>query len=327
MKSFTFMNGIQVNQKNLLEDFPPLYVSERKRYFYGQALKRFGDGDCTLDISRWECGKGDIPLCMDGGTGTKVSAVENYFRYDQDVSSGSKKVWFMNFADFDLFAYYGGPMFAQDEIQTLEHPLLGSVCEMLNKTGMPNLEPTVSEDTNYWPRPYLIQNVPWWIRVDTSADRSGINIYGRNFSNLPMEDVKRKVGVVDGNYFNNIIAVAAPLSWNESRYSSGEIEYILQALVASYGPAKELSGEKKCVIHTGNWGCGAFGGNRELMYLAQLYVAHVMGVDEIVFHAVSDDLFSNARAHLKDLAAMKSLYEATACIESLGYEWGQDDGN
>lgn len=327
MKKFKLMNKVQVTQKNLLKDYAPLYIEERKNYFYEKALKKFGDDDCILDVSRWECEKGNLDFSDADFSKTKVSAVKNYFHYDEDVSADSKKVWFLNFADYNLFGYYDGMLFAQDEIQTLEHPLLGSVCEMLYGEDIENLEPTTAEKFNFNPRPYLVQNVPWWIRVDTSPDRSGINVYGSNFRNLPIEDVKKKVGVVDGKFFNNIIAVAAPTPNSYEEYSERELEYIIQALVSSFGPAKKLSGEKKCVIHTGNWGCGAFGGNRELMYLVQLYVANLFGVDEIVFHAASDDLFVSARQKLEKLKLCHNLEDAVECLLDMHFVWGESDGN
>jgi len=36
-------------------------------------------------------------------------------------------VWYINFADSDVFRYYGGTLFAQDESQCLEHPALCSL--------------------------------------------------------------------------------------------------------------------------------------------------------------------------------------------------------
>lgn len=40
----------------------------------------------------------------------------------------------------------------------------------------------------------------------------------------------------------------------------------------------------RVVVHTGNWGTGAFGGNKVLMACIQMYAARVAGLDELVFH-------------------------------------------
>lgn len=38
---------------------------------------------------------------------------------------------YVNFADPNMFVAYAGPLFAQDEIQVMEHPTLASVREYL----------------------------------------------------------------------------------------------------------------------------------------------------------------------------------------------------
>ena len=49
-----------------------------------------------------------------------------------------------------------------------------------------------------------------------------------------------------------------------------------------------MNDDAETVIHTGWWGCGAFGGNQELMALLQLLAAEWAGVDEVVFHTGTD---------------------------------------
>ena len=51
---------------------------------------------------------------------------------------------------------------------------------------------------------------------------------------------------------------------------------------------------KKIIIHTGNWGCGAFGGNVELHTMLQIIAAVSAGVDEMIYHAVDEKNLSNA---------------------------------
>ncbi len=38
------------------------------------------------------------------------------------------------------------------------------------------------------------------------------------------------------------------------------------------------------MIHTGFWGCGAFGGNRVLMTTLQILAAEMAGLERVVFH-------------------------------------------
>ena len=57
------------------------------------------------------------------------SVVEERFGYQ--ASSAQIKHWHPNFADRKLFGFYGGNLLAQDELQVLEHPILGSLREAL----------------------------------------------------------------------------------------------------------------------------------------------------------------------------------------------------
>lgn len=50
---------------------------------------------------------------------------------------GTHVDWHMNFADTDLFVAYGSPLLAQDELQVLEHPILGSLRVALAARGQP----------------------------------------------------------------------------------------------------------------------------------------------------------------------------------------------
>jgi Poly (ADP-ribose) glycohydrolase (PARG) len=52
-------------------------------------------------------------------------------------------------------------------------------------------------------------------------------------------------------------------------------------------------------VHTGYWGCGAFGGNRVLMALLQVLAAGSAGLDQLVFHVgdPADETRSRRRCH------------------------------
>jgi len=51
----------------------------------------------------------------------------------------------------------------------------------------------------------------------------------------------------------------------------------------------ELLEQPTVIIHTGNWGTGAFGGHKVLMALVQLIAAHQARVDKIIFHTYAPD--------------------------------------
>ncbi len=48
------------------------------------------------------------------------------------------------------------------------------------------------------------------------------------------------------------------------------------------------SEDRPAIVHTGFWGCGAFGGNRRLMPMLQAMVATVAGMQRLVCHALDN---------------------------------------
>src|ERR1700744_606019 len=77
----------------------------------------------TIEVTRWQAGA--VPPHM---SDTDVVIEPGYYAYGDDAN-----VWHVNFADPSLFAYYGTALLAQDELQCLEHPALGSLHEALGE--------------------------------------------------------------------------------------------------------------------------------------------------------------------------------------------------
>ena len=77
--------------------------------------------------------------------------------------------------------------------------------------------------------------------------------------------------------------MAAPACGNGD-YTEQEIAYVLNAAFTGFSAARRESkrfagASSRAVIHTGFWGCGAFGGNRALMTILQAMAADLAGVD------------------------------------------------
>ena len=100
--------------------------------------------------------------------------------------------------------------------------------------------------------------------------------------------------------------------------------------------AKAVSGVHKpdepVRLHTGFWGCGAFGGNREFMTLMQLAAAFAAGIDEVVFHvpdAEGEMPVREASAAIEEFLRVSSAATHPALIawvQRKGYSWGVSDG-
>lgn len=84
-------------------------------------------------------------------------------------------------------------------------------------------------------------------------------------------------------------------------------------------------------IRTGFWGCGAFGGNREVMVILQLLAARLAGVPRLRFYAFDDAgraRFAAGAAVLeRALEPEEPLGDLIERIADLDYAWGTSDGN
>ena len=85
------------------------------------------------------------------------------------------------------------------------------------------------------------------------------------------------------------------------------------------------------VGHTGYWGCGAYGGNRELMPFLQMIAACGSELTTMVFHSGGDSSgYDKALEMIEELLPVGKevkLEKLLSQIESMGFEWGVSDGN
>ena len=136
---------------------------------------------------------------------------------------------------------------------------------------------------------------------------------------------------------SNIIAMAAPTGSGE--YTESDIVAIFSTAATAFAAARiesdRLDGAApQTIVHSGFWGCGAFGGNRRLMIALQILAARASGIDCLVLHAGDARGAEDAHWGL-DVAEML----ASRCGQRfsfdtligrcvmLGYRWGVSDGN
>ena len=252
--------------------------------------------------------------------GPDVRCVDTY--YDYPASSEEAQHWHVNFAHSDLFVAYGGPGLAQDELQVLEHPVLASLRERLVQEPMAELPPATVFDGA--PTPILIEGA---LRLGQLETREH---YGRRFSEAGEEALRSALTILPRPHATHLIAMEA-IPGGRGAYSLDEIDYLIATAYTGFSAAVERTrsrGDADTVIHTGFWGCGAYGGNRRLMTLVQLVAARLADADELVFHAPgATSEFDDAR---RELARMTPRTLATerllAAIESCGFAWGVSDG-
>ena len=87
----------------------------------------------------------------------------------------------------------------------------------------------------------------------------------------------------------------------------------------------------RTIIHTGYWGCGAFGGNRILMAMLQAIAAQLAGVDRLVFHTGlpggGAPLLEGLRRLRDDFDGLHTTSAVIARIDEMAFQWGHSDGN
>ena len=252
----------------------------------------------------------------------KVQARPGFYDYAPLSPHADRVEWHVNFADPRLFVAYSSPLFAQDEMQVAEHPALGSLKEALDAAGSVTL---TEEDGR--PTPILVAGVERRGRIDTTG------LYGNAFARARVETVRRATTRLEPPSMTNIIAIAAPTG--DGRYTSDQIEYILTTAVSGFQAAvidssEQLGHAAPVVVHSGFWGCGAFGGNRVLMLLLQIAAAGAAGLEQLVLHTGEggEESFKNACPILARVGAGScSPSDLIARVTALGFEWGESDGN
>jgi hypothetical protein len=284
-----------------------------------------------IEMSRWPQIAIPDEIAMTGETILEPRA--DVFGYETPAPNATE--WYLNFANGDLFCAYGAAAFAQDEIQVAEHPALGSLREALiaEKCSV------FTVDGNH-PTPILIHGVERRCSISTAE------IYGRSFARAKRETIQNATKRIEPPTRTNIIAMEAPAG-GIGKYSARDLKFILGTAFTGFAAAKIESASMQVTVHTGFWGCGAYGGNRVLMTLLQILAAKLAGIDRLVFHtvtangiaAVKDaseklDNFLGNRAGIwtrflgksvKDESV--SLNEVLCRIENAGFTWGESDGN
>jgi len=298
------------NVRELVRAHAPRVTHRNKKFVFGLGSKLIGRTSREITASRWRAMK--LPAKF-AGPAARLEPVPGFFTYGSAESD-----WHLNFADPYLFVAYGGSLLAQDELQVAEHPALGSLLEALQAKRVPGFEPRTCEDGE--PTPVLVRGVERCCFIDTSQ-----GLYGNAFAEASLEEVERATRPVDPPSISNILAISAPPG-GYGVYTREQIENVLVTAYTGFRAAGEESGGR-LVIHTGHWGCGAFGGNRILMSLLQAAAARLASVDRLVFHfgdAAGRAPVEKAQSLLPDGGTTRDFIDA---VLGMKFEWGVSDGN
>jgi hypothetical protein len=278
------------------------------------------------------------PLTLGPADRATVESRQDVYDYQPTDTPAPALEWHVNFADPHLFVAWASNLLAQDEMQVCEHPILASLRQALDATGDVPLTLTVEKGR---PTPILVRGAQRLVSIATDpnpAEGRPVGLYGNRFASAPPDAVRRAIRRVDPPTVTNLIAIAAP-SHGRGAYTRPDIEYVLTTAYTGFAGAvieteDALGPAARTVVHTGFWGCGAFGGNRVLMPALQILAAHLAGVDRLVFHtfdaAGSAKLADAVRLVDHDLLPPSKPADVTGLITGLvgmNFPWGVSDGN
>jgi len=320
--------------QELVEEFPAIWHDRNKQVVFSVACPPGSTQEGRLDYSRWAA----MPLpekVEAAGAISRVVTRPGFYDYSGEEDLAGAVEWHVNFADPRLFVAYGSRLFAQDEMQVAEHPVLGALREALEARNLPAV--TVEGGR---PTPVLVMGAPRLCRVQTdrnAAEGRPHGLYGNAFTRAEPDVVRRATRRIDPPTITNLIAIAA-LAGGAGRYRIHEVEGVLITAYTGFRAAV-LESARACgthgpvVIHTGFWGCGAFGGDRVLMAMLQVLAGAMAGVERIVFHTgdpIGNAAIRDMRAFFDEGRFGSSAINAPELIRrivAIGFEWGVSDGS
>jgi hypothetical protein len=126
----------EMKSKDLYEKYSPSFRDKNKQFIfkYINDIKNYSPAsDRSLLITRW---KPFLPEKLPENLTPRSTSIKfqaDVFSYE---SCGDNQTveWYLNFANHDLFAYYSGPLLAQDELQVLECVELAALREYFVQT-------------------------------------------------------------------------------------------------------------------------------------------------------------------------------------------------
>ena len=215
------------------------------------------------------------------------------------TSSGTK-IWQMNFASEKAFTEWGSEARSQEAAMVMVMPLLHKASLFLEQSGITDSSLLHKKSGTTIITPILFEGVPQWVSIYNG-----------------------QVKMITWDKTCNIISMMAPYG-GDGLYKEKEIIFLLLTLFAGFGGIKKRGIKDKVQlteIHTGNWGCGNFRNNKELIYLSQIYVADVLGIDTIVFHLADNQLMEKAIEKWKEIPDNLCFDEAVKLFTDYGFKW------
>lgn len=317
----------------LMANHPAVWSDHNKQIVFDISSPEGCTHEGELVYSRWSPmtlpDEIDLPAAIN-----ILEGREDLYDYIPSLFIADAVDWHVNFADPQLFVAYGSSLLAQDELQVAEHPILGALREALYTENA-----IAVTKANGRPTPVTITGIERRCRIATDsniAEGRPYGLYGNAFALAEESAIRKATTAIVPPSITNLIAIAAPTGFGS--YQTSQISYILDTAFTGFQAAVyesiRLRGiQCPVIIHSGFWGCGAFGGNRVMMAILQTIAAGMAGVDRLVMHTVNSDgvkSLAEATNVIKMELDRKSLVQTDQFIDAivaLGLTWGIGDGN
>jgi hypothetical protein len=160
-------------------------------------------------------------------------------------------------------------------------------------------------------------------------------IYGKAFAKADEQQLRAAIQINNPSQRVNLIAIEAPNN-GEGVYTKEQIKYALRACYTAFKAAKIMAEKTYLMnlgrdqkqdytnhdvlrtnIHTGWWGCGAYGNNRQMMIITQIIGALWANIDTIRFHTENDNYQEDINSALEKVKALKSRPDFEEAIEGI----------
>jgi len=221
--------------------------------------------------------------------------------------------WTANFGDKNVFYGSATDLCAQDEIQALEHPILSFVHNYAKEHSLSVIH--LEEG-----HALLVQGAVRRAVLDTETEFEGLQeldgntskgtLYGKNFGKARKEHIEAAIQKIAPQE-NNLFVMSAPDVRARQEGSLYSEEDIWALLHNSYTAFKAIQRkDPDAIVHTGNWGCGAWGNDPTLVAVIQLAAARMAGIKEVHYYPL------NEQEALVTAAQILNQIEATGLVKT-----------
>ena len=213
----------------------------------------------------------DIDLNEPSEPRTHLILHKDVFDY---TPKGPNHYW-ADFGDPQPFQYVSDKHFAQEEILAVMHPATFHIDQYL-KTQHKNqaLHPG---------QILLVEGAYQYGSIETK------DLYGQQFSEANADTLTRACTWTPPNaqHPDNIFVMCAPHAGIrlEDPYDLDDLTEIFTTAYTAFSAIVKKNPEAS--IHTGNWGCGAFGGNPKVMGILQIAAAHFANVKQLHYYPLA----------------------------------------